>query len=215
MKNTLKKLALAWMAVVMTVSMSVTVFAEEAAPEQVQEAVVESTPEVKQVETPAPTPEVTVAPTVVATAEPTAEVTVQPTAEPTVEATVEPTAEPTAEATVEPTAEPTAEATVEPTAEPTTEVTVQPTVEATETPAVPFTGTVEVELVNTGDLYYGDTITLRAVVRNANTAYAIRWESNDGNGWVEIKGEDKDEYKFIVTEENADLEYRVVLITEA
>ena len=203
MKNTLKKLALAWMAVVMTVSMSVTVFAEEAAPDQVQEAVVESTPEVKQVETPAPTPEVTVAPTVVATAEPTAEVTVQPTAEPTVEATVEPTAEPTAEATVEPTAEPTAE------------VTVQPTVEATETPAVPFTGTVEVELVNTGDLYYGDTITLRAVVRNANTAYAIRWESNDGNGWVEIKGEDKDEYKFIVTEENADLEYRVVLITEA
>lgn len=203
MKNTLKKLALAWMAVVMTVSMSVTVFAEEAAPEQVQEAVVESTPEVKQVETPAPTPEVTVAPTVVATAEPTVEVTVQPTAEPTVEATVEPTAEPTAEATVEPTAEPT------------TEVTVQPTVEATETPAVPFTGTVEVELVNTGDLYYGDTITLRAVVRNANTAYAIRWESNDGNGWVEIKGEDKDEYKFIVTEENADLEYRVVLITEA
>ena len=73
----------------------------------------------------------------------------------------------------------------------------------------------EIKLVNTGDIYFGDTVTLRAVVRDANTAYQIRWECNDGSGWVEIRDEDELEYDFIVTEENAKLAYRVVLITEA
>ena len=73
----------------------------------------------------------------------------------------------------------------------------------------------EIKLVNEGDIYFGDTVTLRAVVRDANTAYEIRWECNDGDGWVEIPDEDELEYEFVVTEENAALAYRVVLITEA
>ena len=133
----------------------------------------------------------------------------EPTAGPTDEPASNVTASPSAEPTSEPTSEPTADPTEEPTAEPTSE----PSAEPTERPA--FTGTVEIKLVNTGDIYFGDTVTLRAVVRDANTAYEIRWECNDGNGWEEIEDEDEMEYDFVVTEENAKLEYRVVLITEA
>ena len=136
---------------------------------------------------------------------------------PVEEPTAEPTQAPTPDVTVEPTQAPTPDVTVEPTAEPTAAPTAGPTAEPTEAPAKPvaFTGTVEIKLVNTGDIYFGDTVTLRAVVRDANTAYEIRWECNDGSGWVEIRDEDELEYDFVVTEENAKLEYRVVLITEA
>ena len=59
-------------------------------------------------------------------------------------------------------------------------------------------------------------MTLRAVVRNASAAYTIRWESTeDGQNWKEIEGETKDEYKFVITEENAELGYRVVLVAQA
>lgn len=151
MKKWMKKLAAALMAMSILASMSVSVFAEDEAPEQVQEVenVTETAPEIHE-EAPAEEP--------VETEESEAE---------------------------------------------------------SEEAPVAFTGTVEIELKNSGDLYFGDTVTLRAVVRDANAEYAIRWEYFDGSEWKEIKDEHKDEYKFIVTEDNAEYEYRVVLITEA
>ena len=84
----------------------------------------------------------------------------------------------------------------------TDETTVAPTTEPTAEPTpVPFTASVKIELANTGDIYFGDEITLRAVVENATAAYTIRWESNDGSGWVELGRRDEAEYSFIVTEE--------------
>lgn len=76
-----------------------------------------------------------------------------------------------------------------------------------------FTGSVEVELVNKGSLYYGDEIILRAKVENANMAYTLRWEVLDGSEWKPIPNETGAEYHFIVNEENAGLQYRVVVIT--
>ena len=122
----------------------------------------------------------------------------------TTEEPTEVSSEPTAQPTTEPTPDPTTEPTIEPTADPTTE----PAAEAT---PVPFTAEVEIELVNKGAIYFGDEVTLRAVVKNATAAYAIRWEVNDGNGWKEIQGENGDEYEFVVTEENAGYSYRVAL----
>ena len=66
-------------------------------------------------------------------------------------------------------------------------------------------------MLNQGDIFTGDEVTLKAVIENATAAYVISWEVNDGNGWKVIDGEEKDEYKFVATEENAGFEYRVVL----
>ena len=77
-----------------------------------------------------------------------------------------------------------------------------------------FTGSVKVELVNTGALYFGDEIILRARVENANVPYTLRWELNDGKEWKPISGENKPEYHFIVDETNVRYQYRVVVITE-
>ena len=55
----------------------------------------------------------------------------------------------------------------------------------------------------------------RQVIKDATAAYTIRWESNDGSGWKEIKGETGDEYEFVVTEENVHDIYRVVLTAKA
>ena len=193
MKMLLKKLAFALILTALAASLCVGALAEGMDVEETS------------VQTQAPVEEPTAGPT----DEPASDVTASPSVEPTSDVTASPSAEPTSE----PTSEPTADPTEEPTAEPTSE----PSAEPTEAPAKPtaFTGTVEIKLVNTGDIYFGDTVTLRAVVRDANTAYEIRWECNDGNGWVEIEDEDELEYDFVVTEENAKLAYRVVLITEA
>lgn len=142
----------------------------------------------------------------------TEEVVHAPTPAPT-STEVESTPAPTPEVTVEPTVEPTEEAVV-PTEAPTAEPTEKAKEDVPEAP-IAFTGTVEIEMKNTGELYYGDTVTLRAVIRDANTGYILRWEVNDGTGWTEIEAADKLEYEFIVLEENAHFEYRVVLITEA
>lgn len=94
------------------------------------------------------------------------------------------------------------------TTEPTTEATTEPTTEPT---PVPFAADVKIRLLNQGDIFTGDEVTLKAVIENATAAYVISWEVNDGNGWKVIDGEEKDEYKFVATEENAGFEYRVVL----
>ena len=97
----------------------------------------------------------------------------------------------------------------------TEEPTAEPAPEATEEAPVAFTGSVEVKLENEGEIFFGDTVVLRAEVRDANTAYEIRWEVKKDRDWEVIGGEDESIYKFVVTEENVAYEYRAVLITEA
>ena len=92
-------------------------------------------------------------------------------------------------------------------AEETTEV---PAEETTEEEFV-FTGSVAVRMLNTGDIYIGDTVILHADVSNANAEYTISWEvCEDGIHWETVKSGTED-YSFVVTEENAGYAYRAVL----
>lgn len=239
MKNTLKKIGLIVLALAMTAS-SAAVYAEEVPSEPVTATPAPVVVETKEESTPAP---VTSAPDVTAasiedTAAPAAENTNTAPAEQSTEApaTEAPAAEapateapateapateapateaPATEETVTPAPEATPETSEQPTTEPTAEPTEEPTVAPTEEAPVPFTGTVEIKLENKGEIFYGDTVELRAVIRNANTAYKIRWEVKKTSEWEIIPGEDEETYEFTVTEENAAWEYRVVLITEA
>ena len=191
MKKMLKKMGLAVLMMALTGNVVMAAIAEE--------------------ETPAPAPVTAEAPAPVEEkpSEPApAPAEEKPTEEATVEATVEATIEPAAEATVEPTEE----ATAEPTVEPTEEATVEPTAEPT---PFAFTGKVSVKLKNEGDIYFGDTVTLRAVVSDANADYEIRWEVNKtgrDSDWKVISGETSKTYSFTVTEENAEYAYRAVLV---
>ncbi len=139
----------------------------------------------------------------------------EPEAEVKEEAEVEIEAEPEAEAETEVGTEPEAETEVE------TEEFVE--IEDEETPLglfdqqTPFTGSVKLERKGEGNLYFGDEVTLTANVQNANKLYEIRWEVNRQNeeGWTTISGENGTDYDFVLTQENANFEYRVVLVTEA
>ena len=93
------------------------------------------------------------------------------------------------------------------------------TPEETEVPeeAPAFTASVKIKLKNQEQLYYGDSVTLQAIVEGANAAYTVRWAYYDVEAsllkneavWVEcFTGE---EYTFIVNESNAILTYRVVV----
>ena len=95
--------------------------------------------------------------------------------------------------------------------EETPDVTEEPAPEATEEPEFVYTGKVGVRMLNTGDIYLGDTVVLMAVVLDANAEYTISWEvCKDGLNWETIQ-ENADHYTFVVTEENAGYAYRAVL----
>ena len=222
MKKTLKMMVNVCLVAAMVLCACMPVLAEDVVSNPMQMVEETPAPSAEVTEEPELTTEPTVEPTAEPTVEPTVELTTEPTVEPTVELTTEPTAEPTAESTVEPTAESTVEPTAEPATEPATESTEEPAAEepASEEPAaeptpVAFAGTVTVRLENTGDIYFGDVITLRAEIKDANLPYTIRWEANDGNGWKAIPDENGEKYEFEVDEENATWEYRVVLSTIA
>lgn len=128
--------------------------------------------------------------------EPAEEIVVEETEQPTVEETEEPVVEPTAEPTVEPTAEPTAEPTTEPTVEPTAEPAPQ--------------GTVRIILLNEGPLYYGDEVALLADVDNVEDEHTLTWQIKvEEDKWENIAVGRT--YRFILTPENANLEYRVIV----
>lgn len=80
-----------------------------------------------------------------------------------------------------------------------------------------FTGTVEIQREGEGALYYGDFVTLTAKISNANRPFAIRWEVNrqDEEGWQTIAGANGLNYSFLLTKDNVDYEYRVVLVAAA
>ena len=87
----------------------------------------------------------------------------------------------------------------------------EPAPEATEEPGVVFTGRVGVRMLNTGDIYLGDTVALLAVVVDANAEYTISWEvCKDGLNWEAVAW-GMNSYSFVVTRENAGYEYRAVL----
>ena len=114
-------------------------------------------------------------------------------------------------APVEETPDVTEEPAPEATEESAPEATEEPAPEATEEPEFVFTGKVGVRMLNTGDIYLGDTVVLMAVVLDANAEYTISWEvCKDGLNWETIQ-ENADHYTFVVTEENAGYAYRAVL----
>ena len=74
----------------------------------------------------------------------------------------------------------------------------------------PFMAKVHVKMVGAAPTYFGDTVTLAAVVESASAEYTIRWEFNAGNGWVTCgTGET---YTFMVDEQNALYAYRAVVV---
>lgn len=89
--------------------------------------------------------------------------------------------------------------------------TEEPAPEATEETEFVFTGRVGVRMLNTGDIYLGDTVVLQAVVVDANAEYTISWEvCKDGLNWEAVAW-GMESYSFVVTEENAGYAYRAVL----
>lgn len=151
--------------------------------------------------------------------EPTEEPAVEePTEEPSAEPTEEPTEEPSAEPTEEPTEEPSAEPTEEPTEAPAEEPTEEPVEQPEEEESVEFDAELEVLLMNDEDveLFFGDEVTLQAVVYFANLDYVIRWEANanidDVEEWFTVDETNTPFYTFELTEENALWEYRATLV---
>ncbi len=76
-----------------------------------------------------------------------------------------------------------------------------------------FNGTARIELINEGELQFGDEIRLEAKVEDVNLDYRMIWEANDNDerGWYTIASGEK--YSYTLTEENIDREYRVVLFS--
>ena len=87
-------------------------------------------------------------------------------------------------------------------------------VEEPEDTAVPFTGTIAVKLeCDSEELYYGDTVTLKAVVKEANKPYSIRWEAKADESWSTVGHGSS--YAITLTEATANTAYRAVLVAEA
>jgi len=78
---------------------------------------------------------------------------------------------------------------------------------------IPFSGSAEIQLKNSGTIRPGDRVTLQAVLRNVNMDCRIVWEANDSDerGWFEVGN--GTEYSYTLTAENMTREYRVVLFT--
>ncbi|MEF9895041.1 MAG: hypothetical protein RSJ41_07480 [Clostridia bacterium] len=73
---------------------------------------------------------------------------------------------------------------------------------------------VKVVMENKGELNFGDTVTLKAVVKNAgDAAYTLSWEVKEGSKSWKTLNEDGATYSFEVTEQNQNFKYRVALVT--
>ena len=78
---------------------------------------------------------------------------------------------------------------------------------------IPFSGSAEIRLKNSGMIRTGDRVTLQAVLQDLNMDCRVVWEANDSDerGWFEVGN--GTEYSYTLTEENMTREYRVVLFT--
>lgn len=219
MKNMLKRVAL----MVMAMTMLLTGAAAETATPSDPAPVATETPAVQEpaADVEAPLPAEMPAPS----REP--EATETPEAAEAPEATEIPEAAEVPAATEAPEAGETPEATEAPEAAEVPAVTEAP--EAVEPPEVteapeatevtPFAARVAVKLATEADeLFYGDSVTLKADVKDANRAYTVRWEVFRGEMDEETSEEiwqsvgSGDTYTFTVTEENASYVYRAVLV---
>ena len=72
---------------------------------------------------------------------------------------------------------------------------------------------VNLRMVTTGKLFYGDRVVLAADVVGMQGEFELQWQENDGSGWRVIDGASGREYAFILTGENSGNSYRVVLNT--
>ena len=74
----------------------------------------------------------------------------------------------------------------------------------------PENESIYVYLQGNGDIYYGDEVTLGVLVENVEGNYTITWQAKVAEDrWEDV--EVGMTYKFILTPENASLEYRAVL----
>ena len=78
---------------------------------------------------------------------------------------------------------------------------------------IPFSGSAEIRLKNSGMIRTGDRVTLQAVLQDVNMDCRVVWEATDSDerGWFEVGN--GTEYSYTLTEENMTREYRVVLFT--
>ena len=78
---------------------------------------------------------------------------------------------------------------------------------------IPFSGSAEIRLKNTGMIQPGDQITLLAVLQDVNMDCRVVWEASnsDERGWFAVGN--GMEYSYTLTAENMTWEYRVVLFT--
>lgn len=75
---------------------------------------------------------------------------------------------------------------------------------------------ISISLLNDGELYYGDVAKLWAQVSGVeeNGSYRIQWQTDDGNGWVDIPGATGPSYNFSLNGSNATRPYRAVMICQ-
>lgn len=69
---------------------------------------------------------------------------------------------------------------------------------------------IHISLVNQGDIYFGDLVTLWASVDNVAEGYTIVWEMETADGWVRVGSGQS--YSFTVTQANASAAYRALLV---
>lgn len=76
-----------------------------------------------------------------------------------------------------------------------------------------FSAELEIMIAGEADeLFYGDAVTLKAVVFGANMEYVVRWEAAGEDGeWFAV-AEGSNVYEFVLTEETAAMQYRAVLV---
>ena len=70
-------------------------------------------------------------------------------------------------------------------------------------------------LSNEGEeLFYGDAVTLQAIIAFATGSYTIRWEASadGGSSWFVVDASNSTTYTFELTEENAAWQYRATLV---
>lgn len=69
---------------------------------------------------------------------------------------------------------------------------------------------IRISIINEGDIYYGDLVTLWASVNNVADGYRIVWEMETADGWVQVGSGQT--YSFTVTSANAFAAYRALLV---
>lgn len=69
---------------------------------------------------------------------------------------------------------------------------------------------IHISIVNDGDIYYGDVVTLWASIKNVADGYQIIWEMETAGGWVKVGSGQS--YSFTVNAANAAAAYRALLV---